>query len=343
VVAGLLLARHGVDVLVLEKHADFLRDFRGDTIHPSTLELVAELGWLDEFLRLAHTTMSRVTIEVAGTPVTVADFRRLRVRCPYVAFLRQWDFLNFLAGKARAYPSFRLAMDAEATGLLTDGERVVGVQARTPGGLMDVRARLVLGADGRDSIVRRAAGLAVVGTAPPMDALWFRLPRRPDDRLPFSRADRGRFAVCIDRGGYWQLTYVIPAGQYEAIKQAGLASLRVEVAGVLPELADRVVQLESWADVRLLRVRVDRLRRWCRPGLLCIGDAAHAMSPAGGVGINRAVQDAVATATIVGPLLARGQVPTVRDRAGCGPAASFPPGSSSWSRSGLCAGSTRGR
>jgi 2-polyprenyl-6-methoxyphenol hydroxylase-like FAD-dependent oxidoreductase len=307
--AGLLLARQGVDVVVLEKHADFLRDFRGDTIHPSTMELLSELGWIDEFLRLPHTKMTRVTVEMAGVPVTFADFSRLKVQCPFVAFMPQWDFLDFLADKAKAYTNFRLMMNAEATDLMWDRGQVVGVRAQTPAGAIDVRAELVIGADGRHSMVRRGAALTVAKHTPPMDVLWFRLPRRPDEVLPFFRPGRGHVLVSIDRGEYWQFAYVIPSRQFEAVKAAGLESLRSSVAELSGQLADRVADLQTWDDVRFLSVSVDRLRRWHRPGVLCIGDAAHAMSPAGGVGINLAVQDAVATANILGPSLRRGGVP----------------------------------
>jgi 2-polyprenyl-6-methoxyphenol hydroxylase-like FAD-dependent oxidoreductase len=308
-VAGLLLARQGVDVLVLEKHGDFLRDFRGDTIHPSTLELINELGWLDEFLRLPHTKMRHVTVEVAGSPITFADFRRLKVRCPYVVFMPQWDFLDFLATKAREYPSFRLMMNAEVTGLARDSDRVVGIHAETADGSVDVRARLVLAADGRHSIIRRSADMEVVQNSAPMDVLWFRLSRRPDDELSFFRLGPGRALVCVNRGDYWQMAYVIPSGQFDAVKAAGLDTLRSSIAELYPQLADRVKDLDTWDDISFLEVLVDHLRRWFRPGLLCIGDAAHAMSPAGGVGINLAVQDAVATANILGPSLRRGESP----------------------------------
>ena len=268
-VAGLLLARQGAEVLVLEKHGDFLRAFRGDTIHPSTLELLAELGWIDEFLQLPHTKMTHVAVELAGTPVTVADFRGLRVRCPYVAFMPQWDFLAFLANKARAYRGFRLMMDAEVTGLVEDAGRVVGVRARGPEGEFDVHAHLVLGADGRHSIVRRGAKLAAVEHAPPMAVLWFRLSRQPGEAFTFFRPGRG--LICIDRGAYWQLAYVIPHGQVDAVQAAGLDTLRANLVELLPQVAGRVGELATWDDVRVLRVRVDRLRRWYRPGVLCIG------------------------------------------------------------------------
>jgi 2-polyprenyl-6-methoxyphenol hydroxylase-like FAD-dependent oxidoreductase len=311
-VAGLLLARQGVDVLVLEKHGDFLRDFRGDTIHPSTLELVDELGWLDEFLRLPHTKMDRVTVKVAGNAITFADFTRLKVRCPYIAFMPQWDFLNFLADKARAYPSFRLMMDTEVTSLTTDSGQVIGVRAESSQGPLDIRPQLVIGADGRHSIVRRSADMAVVQNSAPMDVLWFRVSRRRDEELPFFQIGSGRVLVCINRGDYWQTAYVIPSGQFDAVKAAGLDTLRSQVVELYPQLADRLTELDSWDDVSFLRVRVDHLRRWYVPGLLCIGDAAHAMSPAGGVGINLAVQDGVAVANILGPALLSGETPSTR-------------------------------
>jgi 2-polyprenyl-6-methoxyphenol hydroxylase-like FAD-dependent oxidoreductase len=312
-VAGLLLARQGAEVLVLEKHGDFLRDFRGDTIHPSTLELLNELGWIEEFLQLPHTKMPQVTVDMAGTPVTFADFRKLKVRCPYVAFMPQWDFLDFLASKARAHPDFRMLMNTEVTGLIEEADQVAGVRARTPEGDLEVRARLVLGADGRHSAVRRSAELEVVGNTPPMDVLWFRLPRRPGEELVFFRPGSGHVIICINRGDYWQLAYVIPSGQFDTVKAAGLEALQADIAELFPELADRTKELDTWEDVRFLSVRVDRLRRWFRPGLLCIGDAAHAMSPAGGVGINLAIQDAVATANILGPSLRRDHRPAVEE------------------------------
>jgi 2-polyprenyl-6-methoxyphenol hydroxylase-like FAD-dependent oxidoreductase len=312
IVAGLLLARQGVDVLVLEKHKDFLRDFRGDTIHPSTLDLLDELGWIDEFLELPHTRMSKVTVDMAGTPVTFADFGRLRVRCPYIAFMPQWDFLNFLVGKARAHSGFNLMVNTEARDVITDDRgNIVGVRADTPQGELEIRAQMVIAADGRHSTLRQAAGMKVTRCSAPMDVLWFRLTRRPDEELTFFRPGNGFVLICINRGEHWQMAYVIPAGQHETVKAAGIEQLRTNVMNLLPEVKDRVGELRSWDDIPFLRVSVDRLRRWYRPGLLCIGDAAHAMSPAGGVGINLAVQDAVAAANILGPKLKAGQTPPV--------------------------------
>ncbi|MCB9753764.1 MAG: FAD-dependent oxidoreductase [Myxococcales bacterium] len=314
IVAGLLLARQGVDVIVLEKHADFLRDFRGDTIHPSTLELMHELGWLEELLRLPHSKVTAITAEIGGAPITFADFSRLTLRCPYVAFMPQWDFLNFMAEKARAYDGFRLRVRAEVTDMILESGRVAGVRARLDDdGALEVRARLVLGCDGRRSIFRRRAGLEVLSSAAPMDVLWFRLTRRPGETLPFFAPGRGRVLICIDRGAYWQIAYVIPRGELEAVKAAGIDALRDSVGALHPELADRVHELRGWDDAPFLRVQVDRLRRWYREGLLCIGDAAHAMSPAGGVGINLAVQDAVAAANMLGPTLRAGRTPSARE------------------------------
>lgn len=301
--AGLLLARQGVDVIVLEKHADF----RGDTIHPSTQELIHQLGWGDEFHRIPHSRMAQVTVSVGGTPVTFADFRRLRVRSPYIAFMPQWDFLDFLAVKARELPGFRLKQATEKIGLLFDNERVVGVRAEDADGPLEIRADLVVAADGRYSSTRDEAGLTTVGTSPPMDVLWFRLSRRPQDHVEFFTGGKGSL-VAIDRGDYWQLAYTIPTGAFAELKRGGLDGFRSRIASLAPALAERMTEIDDWNDVHQLTVRVDRLRRWHRPGLLCIGDAAHAMSPAGGVGINLAIQDAVATANLLGRKLAEGSL-----------------------------------
>jgi 2-polyprenyl-6-methoxyphenol hydroxylase-like FAD-dependent oxidoreductase len=306
---GFLLARVGVEVLVLEKHGDFLRDFRGDTIHPSTLQVMHELGLLDEFLRRPHQEARQLTGYVGGEPVAVADFTHLRTRCRFIAFMPQWDFLNFLADRARHYPAFRLAMRANVTDLVEEGGQVVGVRAETPDGPLEVRAGLVVGADGRHSTARRRAGLPVQDVGAPIDVLWLRLPRHPGDPdQPAGRFDRGRILVMIDRGDYWQCGFVIPKGAFEDIRQRGLESFRAALAGIAPFVADRVGALRDWDDVKLLTVVVDRLRRWYRPGLLCIGDAAHAMSPVGGVGINLAIQDAVAAANALAGPLGRGRV-----------------------------------
>ena len=306
---GLLLARAGVEVLVLEKHADFLRDFRGDTIHPSTLEVMHELGMLDEFLRLPHEKVYELRAQVGDVRVTIADFRGLPTHCRFVAFMPQWDFLDFLARRAGAWPTFRLRMRAEASGLLERDGRVVGLEAFTPEGPLRVHADLVVAADGRDSIVRDRAGLPVQRFGAPMDVLWFRLPRGPGDpATPTGRFEAGRIFIALNRGDYWQCGFVIAKNSLEALRARGLEAFRAEVARLAPYAAERVAEIRRWDDVKLLTVQVDRLRRWSRPGLLCIGDAAHAMSPVGGVGINLAIQDAVAAANLLAVPLAEGRV-----------------------------------
>ncbi|HEX3466512.1 MAG TPA: FAD-dependent oxidoreductase [Candidatus Elarobacter sp.] len=297
---GYLLARAGIDVVVLEKHADFLRDFRGDTVHPSTLDVIAELGLLDAFLQRPHNEVAQVGGVISGTPVTVGDFAHLPTRCKFIALMPQWDFLNFLAEHGKRYPTFHLRMQAEVTGLIEEGGRVAGVRATSPDGPLDVRARLVVGADGRHSDVRARAGLAVQDLGAPIDVLWMRLPRHEgDERAVLGRFDAGHILVMLDRGDYWQCAYVIAKGGFDDLKARGLDALRDALAAVAPELRDRVGDLHSWDDVKLLTVTIDRLRTWHKPGLLCIGDAAHAMSPIGGVGINLAIQDAVATANLL--------------------------------------------
>jgi len=301
---GLLLARAGVVVVVLEKHADFLRDFRGDTIHPSTLELMHELGWLDDFLKLPHQKAAVLTAQFGGLTAPVVDFTHLPTRCKFIALMPQWDFLNFLADRATRYPTFTLTMRAEVTGLVEEAGRVVGVRATTPEGPLEVRADLVVAADGRASIVRTRGGLAVETLGAPMDVLWFRLTRaQTDSDQTMFIARAGRILVMIDRGEHWQCAYVIAKGTLDEIRAKGLPAFRDSVAALAPFARDRVGEIASWDDVKLLTVAVDRLTRWHRPGLLAIGDAAHAMSPIGGVGVNLAVQDAVAAANLLaGPL-----------------------------------------
>jgi 2-polyprenyl-6-methoxyphenol hydroxylase-like FAD-dependent oxidoreductase len=303
---GLLLARAGVEVLVLEKHADFLRDFRGDTLHPSTLRLFDELGLASELLRLPHRTTPVLEVTTDAGDFTLADFRRLPGRFRYIAFMPQWDFLDFVTGQARKLPAFRLRMRAEALAVLEEDGRVVGLTYRDQAGADHrVRARLTVAADGRDSALRRSAGLRPRVFGAPIDVLWFRLPRRPDDpRETFGRLGAGHLLVLIDRGTHWQIASVIAKDTAASLQATdGLARLRASVAELVPFLADRVGELAGWEDVRVLRVQVNRLRRWFRPGLLCIGDAAHAMSPIGGIGINLAVHDAVAAANrLAGPL-----------------------------------------
>jgi len=304
---GFLLARAGVGVTVLEKHADFFRDFRGDTVHPSTLEILYELGVLDEFLRLPHSKVRTLTGQIGETTLRLADFSHLPVHCKFLVFMPQWDFLNFLAEQARAYGSFSLEMRAEVTGLLFDGESVGGVRVRTPGGEREWRAELVVAADGRDSQVRAAAGLQSIDFGAPMDVLWMRLSKKPGDpEQLFGRIDFGRIFVMLDRGDYWQCGLVIRKGGLAEIQQRGIDALRADIVELNPFVCDRVTELRDWSDIKLLTVQVNRLREWYRAGLLCIGDAAHAMSPIGGVGINLAVQDAVAAADILIPELRRG-------------------------------------
>ena len=297
---GYLLARAGIDVTVLEKHADFFRDFRGDTIHPSTMEILGELGLLDAFLDLPHQKVRVLTGQIGATSLTIADFSHLPVRCKFVAFMPQWDFLSFIAQHARSYASFHLEMETEARGLVFEGERVTGVRVDSRGLERVVSADLVIGADGRHSVVREAAGLETIELGAPIDVLWMRLSRKPEDPTQLlGRIDAGKILVMIDRGDYWQCGLVIRKGAFDAIKRGGLDAFRSGLVELAPFLRGRMVELTGWADIRLLTVQVDRLRQWYRSGLLCIGDAAHAMSPIGGVGINLAIQDAVAAANIL--------------------------------------------
>ena len=297
---GFLLARAGVPVTVLEKHPDFLRDFRGDTIHPSTLELMYELGLLDEFLKLPHSKVEHLSGQVGDTTIELADFSHLPTHCKFVALMPQWDFLDFLAAQGKRYPAFDLHMRAEATDLIEEGERVAGVRAKTPEGEIEIRADLTVGCDGRHSTLRERAGFQVDSLGAPMDILWFRISRREGDTTEtFGHMETGMMMVMLNRKDYWQCAYVIPKGGIDKVKAAGLDAFRERIAFMSPFLCDRLGEIKSWDDVKLLTVAVDRLPRWHKPGLLCIGDAAHAMSPIGGVGINLAIQDAVATANIL--------------------------------------------
>jgi 2-polyprenyl-6-methoxyphenol hydroxylase-like FAD-dependent oxidoreductase len=302
---GFLLARADVDVVVLEKHADFLRDFRGDTIHPSTLELMYELGMLEEFLKCPHQEVRELAGQVGKDVVKIADFTHLPTRCKFLALMPQWDFLNFIVEQGRRYPHFKVRMQAEAIDLIEHDGRIVGVSARTPDGVMEIRASLTIGADGRHSVVRERAGFEVMDLGAPMDVLWMRISRHPSDPgQSLGHVEAGKMLVMIDREDYWQCGFIIPKGGMDEIRKRGIEQFREEIATLQPYLRDRVGELRDWKDVSLLTVKVDRLRRWSRPGLLCIGDAAHAMSPVGGVGINLAIQDAVAAANILAAKLA---------------------------------------
>jgi 2-polyprenyl-6-methoxyphenol hydroxylase-like FAD-dependent oxidoreductase len=306
---GLLLARAGVDVIVLEKHGDFLRDFRGDTVHPSTLEVVHELGLLQEFLQRPHDKARELRISIAGQELAVADFSHLKTQCNFIALMPQWDFLDFLRDHAVNYPGFHLMQKAEVIGLLEEQGAVTGVHVNTVDGPVNVHADLVIGADGRHSTVRKASGLTVRDLGAPIDVLWMRLPTAAGDPTNTgARLGTGQFFVMLHRGTYWQCAYVISKGGIDAIHARGLESFQAELTQIAPMLADRVGLLKSWDDIKLLSVTVDRLERWWKPGLLCIGDAAHAMSPIGGVGINLAIQDAVATANILSNSLANPHV-----------------------------------
>lgn len=303
---GVLLARAGVNVAVLEKHADFLRDFRGDTIHPSTMNVMHELGWLEEFLQLLHNPVSELFGQFGNERIRLADFSRLPVHAPFIAMMPQWDFLNFLARKGKDYPGFNLYMRTEATDLVFDATKVVGVTVRSPEGWQAVSADLVVCAGGRGSHLRTRAGLKPMDLGAPMDVLWFRLNRKPGDTAETQgRFDAGRIFIMINRGDYWQCALVIPKGAFECIQARGLAEFHASAGALLPFEASRATEIAGWDQVALLRVKVDRLPRWARHGLVCIGDAAHAMSPIGGVGVNLAVQDAVAAANaLAGPLRA---------------------------------------
>jgi 2-polyprenyl-6-methoxyphenol hydroxylase-like FAD-dependent oxidoreductase len=321
---GFLLARAGVDVVVLEKHGDFLRDFRGDTIHPSTLDFMYELGLLDQFLALPHQELRQLTAQIGETPIKAADFGHLPTKCKFIALMPQWDFLNFLAAQGQHYPKFKLLMHTEATDIIRAGDRVAGVAVTSPDGPREIRADLIVGADGRHSTVRAKAGFSVQDIGAPMDVLWMRLPRRPDDNYEtLGRIDAGHVFVMLNRGDYWQCAYVIRKGGADATRREGLPAFRAAIVKLAPFLNDRVEELRSWDDVKLLTVAVDRLKQWYCPGLLCIGDAAHAMSPIGGVGVNLAVQDAVAAANLLYAPLRRGQ-PTLDELAAVQKRREFP-------------------
>ena len=307
--SGYLLARAGVDVVVLEKHADFNRDFRGDTIHPSTFEFLHELGLLDEFLKLPHQEARRLRGMINGHLVSIADFSRLPTRCKFIGFMPQWDFLNFFAAKAKQYPSFALHMQHEVVDLIFENGRVAGVSAKTPQGERNFRGDLVIGADGRHAITHTKAGFEIEELGVAIDVLWMHISKRegdPEQMLGFFR--HGKLLVLIDRGDYFQAGFVIPKGGIESAKERGLPALHRETVSLAPFLEDRIAELDDWSKIKLLTVQINRLKKWARPGLLCIGDSAHAMSPAGGVGINLALQDAVATANLLAAKLKHGPV-----------------------------------
>jgi len=309
VMLGFLLARSGVRVAVLEKHKDFFRDFRGDTIHPSTLQLMHELGLLDRFLKVHHDRAHDLRVVIGDTEIQMVDFSHLPTVCKFVALMPQWDFLNFLAEQGRQYPGFDLRLETEATDLVVENDRVVGLRAASPQGPVEIRADLVVGADGRHSVVRERAGFAVEHLGAPMDVLWMRLSRRPSDpEQTGGYINFGHMLVMLNRGDYWQCAFLIRKGGYDAVRERGLEMLGQEIVKLAPFVADRIGELQGWDDVKLLTVAVDRLPKWWRPGLICIGDAAHAMSPIGGVGVNLAVQDAVAAANILATPLREGRV-----------------------------------
>jgi len=309
IMAGYLLARAGVPVIVLEKHADFFRDFRGDTIHPSTLELMYELGLLEEFLKQPHQEVRELRAVINGQTVPIGDFTKLPTRCKFIAFMPQWDFLSFLSTHAKEFPSFQLLMQHEVVDLTFDQQRVTGVRAKTPRGELEIRADLIIGADGRHSIIQARAGLERQEFGVPIDVLWTQISKKQDDpqqALGFFQA--GKLLVLLDRGDYWQCGFVIPKGDFDEIKKRGLRQFQNDIVSFAGFLRDRVAELDDWSKIKLLTVQINRLRDWCRDGLLCIGDSAHAMSPAGGVGINLAIQDAVATANLLAGKLRTGPV-----------------------------------
>ncbi len=303
-VLALLLARMGVDVVVLEKHGDFLRDFRGDTVHPSTLEIMYELGILEEFLKRPHQEIREASAQIGQDTIPVLDCSHLPTHCKFIALMPQWHFLDFISEEAAKYPTFHLRMRTEATDLIQENNQIVGVLAKTFEGWLEVRARLVVGADGRRSVVRERAGLASTQLGAPMDVLWMRISRNPSDpKQSLGRIDRGKMFVMINREEYWQCAFIIAKGSADLVRRKGIEEFQKSIHEIAPFLGDRVSELRDWDNVSLLTVAVDRLQQWYKPGLLCIGDAAHAMSPIGGVGINLAIQDAVATANLVGAIL----------------------------------------
>jgi 2-polyprenyl-6-methoxyphenol hydroxylase-like FAD-dependent oxidoreductase len=307
--AGYLLARSGVQVIVLEKHKDFFRDFRGDTVHPSTLELFYELGLFDEVLKIPHQELPTAGGNFGGYTFTAADFRHLPTHCKFIALMPQWDLLNFIAEQGRTFPAFNLRMEHEATGLITDHGRVTGIEAKNPSGTVRIAADLVIGCDGRHSVTRQAALMKVIEAGVPIDVLWFHIGRKPSDpEAALGNVNYGKAMVLINRGEYFQAGLIIRKGSFDQIREGGLDAFQRSIAEIAPFLGDRVSEIKDWNRVKLLSVQINRLEKWHQPGLLCIGDAAHAMSPAGGVGINLAVQDAVAAANMLAKPLREGTV-----------------------------------
>jgi 2-polyprenyl-6-methoxyphenol hydroxylase-like FAD-dependent oxidoreductase len=310
---GYLLGRAGIETVVLEKHADFFRDFRGDTVHPSTLQVMDELGLIDGFLKVPHQKLQKLEGRFGDESVRIADLSRLNVKYPFIAMMPQWDFLNFLRESGQRFPSFKVMMNTNATDLVWSGDTVVGVNADTPEGPVEIRAGLTIACDGRHSVIRERARLDVEEFGAPMDVLWFRAGRRPNETENlFARVQTGKMLVTFDRGDYWQCAYLIAKGQYDAVKARGLDAFRNDVTGMAAVLSAGMSDVKTWDDVKLLTVAINRLKRWTRPGLLCIGDAAHAMSPVGGVGVNLAIQDAVATANLLAAKLV-----TLKGSRGC--------------------------
>jgi 2-polyprenyl-6-methoxyphenol hydroxylase-like FAD-dependent oxidoreductase len=309
VMLGYLLARAGIKVTVLEKHKDFFRDFRGDTVHPSTLDVMHELGLLDGLLQIPHQRVTSVSARIGDFDFDAADFRLVPTRCKFVALMPQWDFLNFLSERAKRFDGFELRIEHEGTGLIRDGQQIAGVEARSHAGPLQIKADLVVACDGRHSTIRQSAGLSVQEFGVPIDVLWFRVSRQPQDpEQVLGNINYGKALILINRGEYFQAGLIIRKGTLEQIKAEGLAAFRQNISQIAPYLRDRVDEIEDWGQINLLTVQINRLRRWYLPGLLCIGDAAHAMSPAGGVGINLAIQDAVAAANILSAPLRAGYV-----------------------------------
>ncbi|WP_233021822.1 FAD-dependent oxidoreductase [Rhodopseudomonas boonkerdii] len=305
---GYLLGRAGVDTIVLEKHADFFRDFRGDTVHPSTLQVMDELGLIDDFLKIKHDRIAKMDGYFGQHKLRIVDITRTPAKYPFIAFMPQWDFLNFLRDKGQRFPHLKVMMKTEVTDLIWSGAQVSGVKATTEQGPIEIRADLIVACDGRHSVVRQAAKLEVEDIAAPMDILWFRIAKGQETESVFARLEPGKMMVTIDRGDYWQCAYVIAKNHFDEVKGRGIEAFRSEVSRLAPILAAHIDEVKSWDDVKLLTVAINRLKRWHLPGLLCIGDAAHAMSPVGGVGVNIAVQDAVATANLLAAKLGRGPV-----------------------------------